>query len=214
MADGVNKYHTLRTPATAAAALVSGAALVISILFRVPLGFALVVLGGAAGIAVACELSRINSHTRSWLRLRFTAGALAGVFSTAAYDGVRWLLVELGNLSYQPFEAFPFFGYAIVGRGAPASVALTVGTIYHYVNGILFAVFYCLLLGGRKWFFGVLWALALEALMFTLYPGWLDLKAVMREFTFVSITGHLAYGSTLGVLSQRRFRASPNASRS
>ena len=43
--------------------------------------------------------------------------------------------------------------------------------------------------------------------MLTVYPGWLDLQAVMAEFTLVSMIGHLSYGSILGVLSQRWFRA-------
>lgn len=205
----MNTYQMLRAPAVAAATLVSGAALALSILFKVPLGLALITLGGAVGLAVAFELSRMSSPVRARLRSRVMAGALAGVFSTAAYDGIRWLLVKLGSLNYSPFEAFPLFGYAIVGGGAPPAIALTVGTIYHYLNGITFAIFYCLLFGGRWWVLGVLWALVLEALMFTLYPGWLDIEAVMKEFTLVSVTGHLAYGSTLGMLSQRWFRASP-----
>lgn len=207
----MNKSQALRLPAVGAATLVSGAALVLSILFKVPLGFALLTLGGAVGGAVAFELSRMSSPTKARLRARLGAGALIGAAATAAYDGTRWLLVELGDLNYRPFEAFPLFGYAIVGQGAPPAIALTVGTIYHCLNGVTFAVFYCLLLAGRGWPFGVAWALALEALMFTLYPGWLDLEAVMKEFTVVSVTGHLAYGSTLGLLSQRRFSAPPHA---
>jgi hypothetical protein len=45
--------------------------------------------------------------------------------------------------------------------------------------------------------------MGLEAAMLTVYPGWLDLEAVMEEFVTVSVFGHLAYGTALGIISQR-----------
>ena len=42
--------------------------------------------------------------------------------------------------------------------------------------------------------------------MFTVYPGWLNLNAVIEEFAIVSVSGHLVYGLTLGVICQARFR--------
>ena len=39
--------------------------------------------------------------------------------------------------------------------------------------------------------------------MLLVYPHWLPLGRVMGEFTIVSVSGHLAYGVTLGVLVQR-----------
>ena len=44
--------------------------------------------------------------------------------------------------------------------------------------------------------------------MLSIYPRWLDLKAVMAEFTMVSMSGHIVYGSVLGRISQLQLAAS------
>ena len=105
-----------------------------------------------------------------------------------------------------PFETFLIFGQLIIGVDASRTAAYVVGTSYHFLNGIMFAIAYCFILGGRGWQYGVIWALGLEAAMFTLYPGWLNLEAVMKEFTIVSMTGHIAYGVVLGSLSRHWLR--------
>jgi hypothetical protein len=46
--------------------------------------------------------------------------------------------------------------------------------------------------------------MGLEAAMLAIYPGWLDLEAVMKEFVAVSVLGHIAYGTTLGMISQSK----------
>jgi hypothetical protein len=45
--------------------------------------------------------------------------------------------------------------------------------------------------------------MCLEIAMFSIYPSWLHLQAVMQEFTIVSIAGHFAYGSVLGLFCNR-----------
>ena len=104
--------------------------------------------------------------------------------------------------TFWPFDVFPIFGYAIAGSNVPHNVATIIGTFYHYTNGVLFAIAYTILFAPRGWWAGVLWALVLEALMLTIYPGWLHPRA-FNEFVSVSILGHLAYGSVLGSFSQQ-----------
>lgn len=54
------------------------------------------------------------------------------------------------------------------------------------------------MLGTAGWWARVGWALVLEALMVTFYPGWLDVRA-FDEFLTVSVLGHVVHGSVLGV---------------
>ena len=55
---------------------------------------------------------------------------------------------------------------------------------------------------GRPWWLGVVFALVLEAMMVSLYPGWLRVP-LTSEFVTLSVTGHLAYGSMLGAIARR-----------
>lgn len=186
-----------------AAALFSGAALVIAIKFHLNLGVLLVGLGGLAACAFATQWLPGDYARRRALVDRILTGVSAGTVATLGYDISRFLIVSVAHLKFAPFHAFPLFGALILGQQAPTWAAWIIGTAYHYMNGVAFAVAYCYLLGERNWMWGVVWALGLEALMFTIYPGWLDLKAVMVEFTIVSVSGHLLYGSILGLIAQR-----------
>ncbi|MCZ6625357.1 MAG: hypothetical protein O7B35_14195 [Deltaproteobacteria bacterium] len=194
-------------PILAAVCLASGAALVISIFTGASLALTLALLAAVAGVSVALKWSGTEAHARPLIKAQMITGIAAGIVGTAAYDLSRLLLVQLGGLAFSPFETFALFGHLIIGTSAPKTAALAVGSVYHFLNGIAFAVSYCFLLGGRDWKFGIVWALGLEVVMVTLYPGWLELDAVMKEFLSVSVLGHLAYGTTLGLFSQRRLGA-------
>jgi hypothetical protein len=65
----------------------------------------------------------------------------------------------------------------------------------------MFAVAYTILFGTAGWWAGILWALGLEALMLSVYPGWLHPQA-LGEFVSVSMLGHLAYGTVVGSLTR------------
>ncbi len=201
-AEGMERKD--RQPLLAVAALASGAALVVSILSGASLALTLALLAAVAGFTVAFKWSCAEAHERPVIKAQLVTGIVAGIMATGAYDLSRLLLVQLGGLNFSPFETFALFGRLIIGASAPGPAALAAGTAYHFLNGIAFAVSYCFLLGGRDWKLGILWALGLETVMVTIYPGWLKLEAVMKEFLTVSILGHLAYGATLGGFSQRR----------
>ncbi len=128
-------------------------------------------------------------------------GAAAGVLATLAYDAVRWLLVTLLHWTFWPFDVFPIFGQAIGGTGLSSTQAIALGMLYHYTNGVMFAVAYTILFGTAGWWAGILWALGLEALMLSVYPGWLHPKA-FGEFVSVSMLGHVAYGAVIGSLGR------------
>lgn len=188
----------------AVAMLSSGGALVASILTGLPLWFSLGLLGTTAVLLVTLRWLQSDEAIRLCLRAQLRAGLVAGLGATAAYDASRLLLVHLGRLPLSPFETFGIFGQLILGGGSPSWLTYGVGTAYHILNGIAFAIGYCFLLGGRSWKWGVVWGLGLEAGMLSLYPGWLRLDAVIVEFTTMSFVGHLFYGGVLGLISERR----------
>jgi len=183
--------------------LSSGAALLMYILFRVSLGLALICSFAFVVAVLARRFFALDPTRRLKLIQQIGSGILIGLLATAAYDLSRLTIVETFSMNVWPFEALRFFGYAIAGEEISRSTAVAVGALYHVTNGIFFSVSYCLLLAGRSWFYGVIWALGLEVLMFTVYPTWLNLDAVMKEFTVVSLAGHLAYGSVLGAMARR-----------
>ena len=179
------------------AALGSGAALVAAIATHTSLALTLPAFALLAAAMTALWCARVPR------RVRAAAGVLAGVVATIAYDVVRVLVVWALRLPLQPFATWVLFGQLIVG-GGPRPLAWVAGTAYHYLNGILFAVAYLLLLAGRPWWVGPIWGLGLETLMLLVYPRWLDLRLVLIEFTVMSLAGHLAYGTVLGLIGRRR----------
>jgi hypothetical protein len=134
--------------------------------------------------------------------MRVWAGVRAGLAATAAYDVTRLALVQLLSLKVSPFAALPIFGQLLVGQSAGSAAGTAAGVAYHLANGLGFGTAYTLLLGRRGVLTGIAFALGLEALMLTFYPGWLDIRAV-GEFVSMSMLGHVAYGAVLGWLARR-----------
>jgi hypothetical protein len=188
----------------AAAALGSGAALVVAIVARTSLALTLAFFVTLGGVTVALWCLRVPAAARAEAGRRAAFGVLAGVAATVTYDLVRLAVVEVLRLRVHPYDTFYLFGELITGSAG--AVDWVVGTAYHYLNGILFAVAYSLLLSGRHWRFGVAWGLGLESLMLLVYPAWLNIHLLLLEFTVMSVAGHVGYGTTLGVLCQGRRR--------
>jgi hypothetical protein len=188
----------------ACVALSTGVALVIALEAKISLGATLACLGAMAGAVFRLRWLKSDEVRRAEIRKRTVTGLLAGGLATLGYDFSRLLIVSLARMEFRPFHAFPLFGYLIIGERAPLWAAWIIGTAYHYLNGFAFAIAYAYLLGDRGWKWGIAWGLGLEAAMFTVYPGWLDLQAVMAEFAVVSLTGHIVYGTTLGVVCEIR----------
>jgi len=181
--------------------LVSSASLRLSALLTV----------GITGAAALCAWHRLPGPARAAVSYRVSVGARAGLLGTLAYDASRYLVVELGALSIQPFEAIRLFGELLVGPGAPLWLALVVGVAFHACNGIGLAIAFTLLLGGRDWRTGIVYACGLEAVMLAFYPNWLRVEA-LGEFTTVSLLAHVVYGVTVAETARRRLRVGPDAS--
>ena len=185
-------------------ALFSGAALVTTIVTRAPLSLTMGLLFAFVTVVASWRLRGLTPDLRLVVRRRAATGLLAGLLGVLAYDLTRLLMVTIFSFQVHPYDTFPIFGQLIIG-GDKGTAQWVVGTGYHYLNGVMFAVGLCMLLPGRRWLFGVAWALGLEAFTLTFYPGWLHMHdIVLQEFTVVSMTGHLAYGTTIGLVNQLR----------
>jgi hypothetical protein len=143
-------------------------------------------------------------------RTRIARGALAGVLATGAYDLCRLVVVKVFGFTFWPFDIFTRFGHLLLGHSASPTAAAAVGTAYHYTNGIGFGIAYVLFVRRPNIRTGLVWAAVLETFMVSLYPGWLDLKA-LDEFVSVATVGHIAYGVVLGSVSRALTARTPAA---
>ncbi len=189
-------------------ALFSGVALLVNILWSVSLPLALAVTAAILVAASAAVWQRTSRPDRAWLIRRVAAGAGIGVVATLAYDVTKATLSQLDPSPYNPFDAVRVFGTLLLGGGAGEPLTSLVGTGFHFLNGVSFAVAFALLARGRFVVLGVGWGLFLETFQLTLYPGWLGIRLV-QEFTQISAASHVIYGLVLGGLvgyADRRFR--------
>lgn len=175
--------------------LASGASLVVYVLTGAPLPAVLMTTFLFGGIAAAAAVAP-PAWRAVWAH-RVRAGVVAGVIGTLAYDASRWALVQAGAFSMSPFKALPFFGEALLVGGASELSRDAAGVAFHVLNGVCFGIAYTIWFGRRGWPAGIAFALGLEACMLAIYPGWLDIRS-LREFTQLSLLGHVGYGVALG----------------
>ena len=194
-----------------AACCASGASLVVHILTGSPLWLVFTVFGFGSAAAIAI-IALSPAGARTQMRTLLRRGMLVGLVGTAAYDASRWLLVQVGGLELSPFEALPLFGRALLGENRSGTLVEIAGTGYHLVNGVTFGIAFVIWFGHRQWWWGIVFALALEAFMLALYPGWLDPKSI-AELTQVSMVGHFAYGATLGLTAKALTSRTPATER-
>jgi hypothetical protein len=181
----------------AALPLATGAALVVYIVYNVPMASAVALFAAAGAVAWTVVYPRLTAPGRAWVRAAVGRGVVAGPLAILAYDATRYGVVALASMSFQPFHVFPRFGQALVGPGLDEGTATLLGVLFHLANGIGFAVAYALVVRRSTVARGVAWALALETAMLLLYPGWLGVS-LAGELLPVSLCGHLAYGAVLG----------------
>ena len=156
----------------------SGAALIgrvfwnISMLWTV--GF--LTLPAGIGIAILAFSGRRCHGAARIIADRVIAGAKWGLIATLAYDAVRPFLVWAFRLHFAPYRSHPIFGHLITGRPTTAGVAIIVGWIYHFWNGVSFGVMLALLKPRATPAQGVFWALCLQACMMAVYPKFLEVR--------------------------------------
>lgn len=93
-------------------ALFSGAALLASIFFKLPLWITLTCSLGFAACIASHRWRNTPVSQRPMLRRRVVVGVVAGVLATLAYDFSRLALVSIAGWAFWPFETFVIFGLA------------------------------------------------------------------------------------------------------
>jgi len=171
-----------------------------------------VVLPGAALLAGVALAWRKRYGAVAILTDRFVAGALWGAVATVVYDVIRPAMVAAFNFDTNPYAAMPVFGSLITGRPADAAIAQTIGWVYHAWNGVSFGVMFALVVPRGGWRQGLAWGLTLEGIMLAVYPGFLGAPVATTAFVVVGVTGHAAWGATLGA-GLRRFGRGAGGSR-
>jgi hypothetical protein len=185
-----------------ACASVSGAALIVHALGWLPLYFLIDVLAAPSliGLLVLGVFAR-RIHRPVFLN-RLFVGAWAGLVATFAYDAIRGLLLLVGIISFDPYLSHPVFGMLITNQPETSTLAIVIGWLYHYWNGIGFGIMYTLVAGRASWLYAIVWALLLEIAWLTALPSVLSFH-LNAGFIFMSLVGHLAYGAVLGLLAVR-----------
>ncbi len=157
---------------------------------------------------------------RLWRMLLWSG--LAGFLAAVTYDTFRIPFVfskELGITGFIPslplYKVFPRFGAMILGQPVDQATyslsAQIVGWIYHFSNGITFGMMYAAMVGSatkRNWGWAVVMAVGLElAMLFTPYTSYFGIQ-IAATFVIVTLTAHLFFGVSLGLLF-RRFTTRP-----
>jgi len=189
--------------------LFSGVALLGHLLAGISLPLLLGLTGALLTAVVAAAWLRLPADSRRLLWRVIVRGLAVALVATVLYDVSRAALALIDPSPFDPFAAWPIFGWLLLGRDAGADFALAAGVAFHVLNGLSFGLAYLLVFGrlalrSRRLALasGVGWGLFLEAFQVTLYPGWLSIAAY-REFVTISALGHVVYGATLGLLGRR-----------
>ncbi|HZD11703.1 MAG TPA: hypothetical protein VE553_10210, partial [Candidatus Binatia bacterium] len=158
--------------------LSTGAALVIYVISGISLLATAGLVLALAAVLAALVWRRADAGSQRLMRSLLLVGVISGVLATSAYDLSRFLLIEITGIAIWPFDIFNVFGQALVGAGFSGPWVRLAGLLYHFANGIGFALAFTIVAGKRGVSAGILWAMVLELLMVSIYPGWLDLKAL------------------------------------
>jgi hypothetical protein len=181
----------------------SGAALLIYILSGISLLATFLVTALGAAVIGALIWRRSSAPRQGELKMLCKVGLISGVLATIAYDVSRYLLVTLTPMTVWPFEAFMVFGQAFVGNAEVRGTGIfLIGTVYHVINGLGFAVAYTFAFGRKGVWAGLTWAMVLEVVMLSVYPGWLNIHQI-GQFVGMSFFGHVFYGIVLGYAAQK-----------
>ncbi|NOU87269.1 hypothetical protein GC102_15965 [Paenibacillus sp. LMG 31460] len=145
---------------------------------------------------------RVSSEKQSEIKRLIGCGTIAGFLATCLYDLSRFVLIKVTGFQFWPFDIFGIFGKALVGEQATGLWVSMLGAVFHIANGTTFGIAYTVAFGRKGIWAGLVWAMILELAMVTVYPGWLDVKA-LDELVSVSMTGHIVYGVVLGYMARK-----------
>lgn len=144
------------------------------------------------------------------LHTAIVAGALGGILGTIAYDVVRIPFLVLGLRLFAPIDSY---GLLILNVSHSSPLTEFTGWAYNFANGAGFGVAYAMFGMGRRWPWAIPWALWLESMtLVTPYASSYGL-AGHADLLAIAYMGHVAYGTPLGLVTQRaaRWRSNEDA---
>jgi hypothetical protein len=183
------------------AASLSGVAILLEAFGGVHLAFSIMVVTPLTLIIILCLCLGPKPRSRQIFIQRLVGGLFAGSMGLLAYDTARWLILISGTVPFNPFRAVEVFGLLILKADVDSWLTKIVGWVFHIWNGLSFAVMYTLAAGrGRLWW-AIGWGLILEVAMVSTYPS---LFRILLDWQFVTVSliGHLAYGTALGLAAK------------
>lgn len=156
-----------------------------------------------AGILIYARHAGLDRlHRRLWV------GVVGGVVLTMALDVVRVAGVHLGYLP----DSVTMFGNLITGAApmthpTPGSYAL--GGLYHYLNGVSFALVYSIVFGRTRWWGPVAFAVLVPWVGMMLLPpmapmfgpfGLAKFGTVVNGYALDTLLAHVAMGLALAAV--------------
>ena len=156
------------------------------------------VLPACLGLAAFWWLAfRVNLHD---IGVTLGIGIFGGLLSTFAYDLAR-LPFHLSG--YLVFATNSTYGMWITGADAHSRATEIIGWLYHFSNGMAFALMYALFMRGRHWIWAVLYAFGLESIAVFSHFG--QVFALAGNYGMISIAylAHIAYGLPIGIMVYR-----------
>lgn len=181
----------------------TGLSLLLHILFQVSLQVGVFVAFSTILFSMCFMYYRQRDSEKSNMKRKLKTGLIAGFCSLVVYDFSKWLLSLLDPSPFNPFEAFKHFGVLLTNSNESTFATLMVGTAFHILNGMCFAMAYVFLFPKSRVWKGVLWGCFLETFQLVLYPQWLAIK-FKTEFMLISSMGHIFYGMTIALIVQWR----------
>ena len=165
---------------------------------------AVAIPGLALLIAAGLHLRRSGAFPA--LAAGLAAGCVGGVLGTVLYDAARAPELALG---LRPFAPISSYGLLILDARYSSGLTELAGWDYNMANGIGFGLAYGAVAGGRRWYWALPWAMALETASIVTPVG--DIYAIRGQWVQIAFAylGHVFYAIPLGLLVQdaERFSA-------
>ena len=179
----------------------SGAAILAHTFGPVPLSFTapFVVLPAASLLASLMLLRRKLYQRLHLFSSHLMRGAGWGLLATLVYDAIRPLLRMIFGFTFDPYRAIPIFGQFMTGLPPTDSLAIAIGWLYHFWNGISFAMMFALLRPQGGPIAGLIWAMVLQGLMMASYPSLLQIRVEDPGFLTMGLVGHGLWGILVGL---------------
>jgi hypothetical protein len=128
------------------------------------------------------------------------AGFVGGLWGTLGYD---WVRVPLHAMGQNPFAPIRAYGLWIAAAAQSTPLTDLLGLLYHFSNGLTFGWIYAIVALRRHWLWGIVWALALEALAVVSPFGSVFAIRYAPGALAAAFAAHLFYGAPLGWICRR-----------